>query len=113
MKKLISLIGLVGLSLIMSFGSSVNQTSASSISGSTLSDEVTPLAISRYVVHEVVYDGFVKGDDSYYYSDSLGYSGRIPMVFAIYVPDVNKTSVRYAGTVYCSGVCAASQPTLE
>lgn len=113
MKKLISLIGLVGLSLIMFLGLSVSQTAASSFTSSSSKDEVTPLAISRYVTHEEVFNGQLFPPNTYYYSDNYGYSGTIHMQYYIYVPSVNKTSVTYAGTVYCSGVCAASQPTLE
>ncbi|MFJ8067247.1 hypothetical protein ACIQYS_22000 [Psychrobacillus sp. NPDC096426] len=113
MKKLISLIGLVGLSLIMSLGLSVSQTAASSISSSSLNNEVTPLAISRLVVHEVLYNGEVSPPRTYYYSDSLGYSGTLQLSWYIYSAYDNKTSATYGGTVFCSGVCAASQPTFE
>lgn len=113
MRKLISIIGMVGLSLIMSFGFSASQTSASSISSSALIDEVTPLASSRYVEYDQVYTGKIIPPATYYYSDSYGYKGTISMLFYIYSADNNKTSVRYGGTVYCNGVCAASQPNLE
>ena len=97
----------------MSFGSSVNQTSASSISGSTLSDEVTPLAISREIIHHVLFNGEVSPPKTYYYSDYLGYKGTLKLEWYIYSAYDNKTSATYSGTVTCSGICAMSQPTFE
>ncbi|WP_391202762.1 hypothetical protein [Psychrobacillus sp. L4] len=113
MKKLISLIGLVGLSLIMSLGLSVSQTAASSVSSSSLNNEVTPLANSRYIVHHELFNGEVSPPKTYYYSDSLGYSGTLKLEWYIYSAYENKTSATYAGTVSCSGICAMSQPTFE
>lgn len=113
MKKIISLIGIVSLSLLMSLGLLANQTSASSTSSSESTEETSQLAASRYVEYDRVYTGKIIPPNTYYYSDSYGYKGTLTLQFYLYSAENNKTSVRYAGTVYCNGVCVASETISE
>ena len=115
MKKVFSLVGIAGLALLMSLGLPVNQTSASSTpaSISELTNEVSPYAVSRFVVESKVYPRNVTPPSQYYYSDSNGYKGYIPLDYIIH-DSVNYTSIAvYAGTVYCEGNCPISASDSE
>lgn len=107
MKKLISLIGIASLSLIMSLSFSASHTSASSLNSSELTDDVTQLATSRFIVYDKVYAGRASPPNTYNYSDSYGYKGTLRLQFYIYSPESNTTSARYEGTITCNGTCVS------
>lgn len=82
MKKLLSIIGATGLALIMSFGFTTHQTFATSTPASIVEEveEVSPYAYSRYVTHEVGFNGDIVPPSRYSYKDSAGYAGYINLL---------------------------------
>lgn len=107
MNKLVSFIGFTVLLFITSVTLLPNQSFAASLSNIEPNEEVSQLATSRYVQYDKVYKGKVIPPDTYPYSDSYGYKGTLRIEFFIYVTENNTTSVRYGGTVSCSGGCVA------
>lgn len=108
MKKKFGIIGSLSLALALTF--SVTTESSAAISTTPVKNNIETinnsqlLNASRYVTATMEYTGNT-APSSFYYSDSYGYRGYIPLISKKYYPGLNFTQANYGGTVSCSGNC--------
>ncbi len=103
-KKRVSILSLfLAMIVTISLAFSV---SAETLPTNNLSEKYEVDAASRVVSKSVYYSGVnVNPPKTYYYSDSLGYRGNIPLSYVIRDYPKNQTIAVYVGTVYCYGTC--------
>ncbi len=88
--------------IILTFSLSVSNTSAATI---TESSNSSIQATSKFVAVTVQYSINTTPKKTYYYSDSQGYKGYIPLDYTIQDHKNGITIAVYAGNVYCSSNC--------